>query len=67
VEENFLGLEAPLVFDHPAVLQFSQGPVGIVWVARCGIWYVSAAHTKGDVSETLSRVERAFRAFCPEA
>ncbi len=34
-----------------------------VWVARRGIWYVSAAHTETDVAETLDRAERAFRAF----
>ena len=34
-----------------------------VWVARRGIWYVSAAHTEADVSETLDRIEPAFRAF----
>jgi hypothetical protein len=35
-----------------------------MWVARRGIWYVSAAHTEADVSETLlNRIERAFRAF----
>jgi glutamate-1-semialdehyde 2,1-aminomutase len=34
-----------------------------VWVARRGIWYVSAAHTEADVAETLDRAERAFRAF----
>jgi glutamate-1-semialdehyde 2,1-aminomutase len=38
-----------------------------VWVARRGIWYVSAAHTEADVSETVSRIERAFRAFSAEA
>ena len=38
-----------------------------VWVARRGIWYVSAAHTEADVSETLNRLERAFRAFSGEA
>ena len=34
-----------------------------VWVARRGIWYVSAAHTEADVAETLDRAERAFRSF----
>jgi glutamate-1-semialdehyde 2,1-aminomutase len=34
-----------------------------VWVARRGIWYVSAAHTEADVAETLDRAERAFRTF----
>ncbi len=34
-----------------------------VWVARRGIWYVSAAHTEADVAETLDRAEQAFRAF----
>jgi glutamate-1-semialdehyde 2,1-aminomutase len=34
-----------------------------VWVARRGIWYVSAAHTEADVAETLDRVDRAFSAF----
>jgi glutamate-1-semialdehyde 2,1-aminomutase len=34
-----------------------------VWVARRGIWYVSAAHTEADVSQTLERIERAFAAF----
>jgi glutamate-1-semialdehyde 2,1-aminomutase len=37
-----------------------------VWVARRGIWYVSAAHTEADVAETLDRVGRAFTAF-PES
>ena len=34
-----------------------------VWVARRGIWYVSAAHTEADVAETLDRIAPAFRAF----
>jgi glutamate-1-semialdehyde 2,1-aminomutase len=34
-----------------------------VWVARRGIWYVSAAHTEADVAETLDRAEQAFRTF----
>jgi glutamate-1-semialdehyde 2,1-aminomutase len=34
-----------------------------VWVARRGIWYVSAAHTEADVSETLGRAESAFKIF----
>ncbi len=34
-----------------------------VWVARRGIWYVSAAHTEADVAETLDRAERAFSTF----
>jgi glutamate-1-semialdehyde 2,1-aminomutase len=34
-----------------------------VWVARRGIWYVSAAHTEADVAETLDRVASAFSAF----
>ena len=34
-----------------------------VWVARRGIWYVSAAHTAGDISETADRVESAFQMF----
>ncbi len=34
-----------------------------VWVARRGIWYVSAAHTEADVAETLDRAGRAFSAF----
>jgi glutamate-1-semialdehyde 2,1-aminomutase len=34
-----------------------------VWVARRGIWYVSAAHTEADVAETVDRVGRAFSAF----
>jgi len=38
-----------------------------VWVARRGIWYVSAAHTEADVSETLNRLEPAFRAFSEQA
>jgi hypothetical protein len=38
-----------------------------VWVARRGIWYVSAVHAEADVSETLSRIERAFRAFSAQA
>jgi glutamate-1-semialdehyde 2,1-aminomutase len=38
-----------------------------VWVARRGIWYVSAAHTEADVSETVDRIGRAFRAFSRES
>jgi glutamate-1-semialdehyde 2,1-aminomutase len=34
-----------------------------VWVARRGIWYVSVAHTQADVTETIDRVETAFKAF----
>jgi glutamate-1-semialdehyde 2,1-aminomutase len=34
-----------------------------VWVARRGIWYVSAAHTQADVAETMDRVHAAFEAF----
>jgi glutamate-1-semialdehyde 2,1-aminomutase len=34
-----------------------------VWVARRGIWYVSAAHTEADVTETLERAEPAFKIF----
>jgi glutamate-1-semialdehyde 2,1-aminomutase len=34
-----------------------------VWVARRGIWYVSAAHTEADVAETLDRIESAFKIF----
>jgi glutamate-1-semialdehyde 2,1-aminomutase len=34
-----------------------------VWVARRGIWYVSAAHTSADVAQTLERVHAAFREF----
>jgi glutamate-1-semialdehyde 2,1-aminomutase len=34
-----------------------------VWVARRGIWYVSAAHTEADVAETLDRIGLAFAAF----
>jgi glutamate-1-semialdehyde 2,1-aminomutase len=34
-----------------------------VWVARRGIWYVSAAHTAADVAETLDRMESAFKIF----
>lgn len=34
-----------------------------IWVASRGIWYVSAAHTRADVDETLSRVESAVRSF----
>jgi glutamate-1-semialdehyde 2,1-aminomutase len=32
-------------------------------VARRGIWYVSAAHTDADVTETLDRIESAFKIF----
>ena len=39
-----------------AVALFDQG----VWVARRGIWYVSAAHAEADVTETVDRVEAAF-------
>jgi glutamate-1-semialdehyde 2,1-aminomutase len=34
-----------------------------VWVARRGIWYMSAAHTEADVKETANRIEAAFEAF----
>jgi glutamate-1-semialdehyde 2,1-aminomutase len=34
-----------------------------VWVARRGIWYVSAAHTEQDVTETLDRAQAAFTSF----
>ncbi len=34
-----------------------------VWVARRGIWYVSAAHTSADVAETMERIDTAFREF----
>jgi len=34
-----------------------------VWVARRGIWYVSAAHTEADVAETADRIESAFKIF----
>jgi glutamate-1-semialdehyde 2,1-aminomutase len=46
-----------------AVALFDQG----VWVARRGIWYVSAAHSEADVTETVDRVEAAFKAFSLEA
>jgi glutamate-1-semialdehyde 2,1-aminomutase len=34
-----------------------------VWVARRGIWYVSAAHTPADISEAVDRIESAFQIF----
>lgn len=34
-----------------------------VWVARRGIWYVSAAHTPADAAETLRRIDAAFGEF----
>ena len=34
-----------------------------VWVARRGIWYVSAAHTAADISETADRIDSAFQIF----
>lgn len=34
-----------------------------VWVAARGIWYVSAAHTRDDVAETLGRVGHAMERF----
>jgi glutamate-1-semialdehyde 2,1-aminomutase len=34
-----------------------------VWVARRGIWYVSAARTEADVTETVERVNAAIKAF----
>lgn len=37
-----------------------------VWVARRGIWYVSAAHTEADVTESLDRISRAFEASTQE-
>jgi glutamate-1-semialdehyde 2,1-aminomutase len=42
-----------------AVALFGQG----VWVARRGIWYVSAAHTQADVTETVDRVRAAIKVF----
>jgi glutamate-1-semialdehyde 2,1-aminomutase len=34
-----------------------------LWVARRGIWYLSAAHTETDLNESLERIGRAFEAF----
>lgn len=34
-----------------------------VWVAARGIWYVSAAHSRDDVAETLERAGRAMEQF----
>src|SRR5580704_15387705 len=34
-----------------------------IWVARRGIWYVSAAHTAADISETADRIDSAFQIF----
>jgi glutamate-1-semialdehyde 2,1-aminomutase len=34
-----------------------------VWVARRGIWYVSAAHTPADVAETIDRARAAYTEF----
>ena len=34
-----------------------------VWVARRGIWYVSAAHADADVAETIERARAAFAEF----
>jgi glutamate-1-semialdehyde 2,1-aminomutase len=31
-----------------------------VWVARRGVWYVSAAHGEADVDEVLERIDRAM-------
>ncbi|HET7013325.1 MAG TPA: hypothetical protein VFI65_05425 [Streptosporangiaceae bacterium] len=42
-----------------AVALFEQG----VWVARRGIWYVSAAHAHADVTETVDRVKAAIKVF----
>jgi glutamate-1-semialdehyde 2,1-aminomutase len=33
-----------------------------VWVARRGIWYVSAAHGDSEIGETMERVEAAMKA-----
>jgi len=38
-----------------------------IWVARRGIWYVSAAHTEADVTQTLDRIGPAFSAFRQQA
>lgn len=34
-----------------------------VWVTGRGIWYVSAAHTRADIDETLERVESAIKTY----
>ncbi len=31
-----------------------------VWVARRGVWYVSAAHSEADIDEVLERIDRAM-------
>ena len=46
-------------YGHLADTLIGQG----VWVARRGIWYVSAAHTAADISETADRIESAFQMF----
>ena len=38
-----------------------------VWVARRGIWYVSAAHTHADIAETMDRARVAFTEFAATA
>ncbi len=42
-----------------AVALVGQG----VWVARRGIWYVSAAHTQEDVTQTVDRARAAIKVF----
>jgi glutamate-1-semialdehyde 2,1-aminomutase len=49
----------PVRYGRLASTLIEQG----VWVARRGIWYVSAAHTEADVTETVDRMESAFKLF----
>ena len=37
-----------------------------VWVARRGIWYVSAAHSEADIRESMELIGRAFEAYSRE-
>ena len=56
---NQLQRSGPGRYERLASTFIEQG----VWVARRGIWYVSAAHTDADVTETVDRIESAFKIF----
>lgn len=50
--------------DLAAYIEFADVLVDHgVWVTGRGIWYVSAAHTRADIDETLERVESAIKAY----
>jgi len=57
---SYAGLQA---LDGEAYREFARALIAArVWVAYRGIWYVSAAHTPADVTETLERVDTALTA-----